>query len=93
MKELTIYDKALARAERKLERINARAGRNYSEDGYGDEYLRILIDEAIHEMAMSEYCERNYGKRSFVGTASEPGTLKARDSTKHGRISNDDISA
>lgn len=43
------------RSRAKLDRINERAGRQYGEDGYGDEYLVILTVEAIHESAFSAW--------------------------------------
>ena len=45
-------------ARRKLDRINARAGREYGQDGYGDEYLSLLIPDVIREMAFSAYCDQ-----------------------------------
>lgn len=41
------FQKAEQYARRKLNFINERAGREYGEDGYGDEYLAILTEEAI----------------------------------------------
>lgn len=49
------FQKAEAYARRKLNFINERAGREYGEDGYGDEYLAILTEEAIEQLAFSEY--------------------------------------
>lgn len=51
-----LFDRAEERARRKLDWINEQAGRNYGEDGYGDEYLVILTVEAIREMALSAWC-------------------------------------
>lgn len=45
------------RARRKLDWINERAGRNYGEDGYGDDYLVILGVEAVQEMALSAWLD------------------------------------
>lgn len=43
-------------ARRKLEVANKSAGRAWGEDGYGDEYLSLLIPDVIREMAFSAYC-------------------------------------
>lgn len=45
-------------ARRKLEVANRSAGREWGEDGYGDEYLVLLIPDVIREMAFSAYCEK-----------------------------------
>lgn len=45
------------RARRKLDWINDRAGRQYGEDGYGDDYLVILAVEAVQEMALSAWLD------------------------------------
>ena len=45
-------------ARRKLDMCNERAGRIYGEDGYGDEYLSLLIPDVIREMAFSAYCDK-----------------------------------
>lgn len=45
-------------ARRKLEVANQSAGREWGEDGYGDEYLVLLIPDVILEMAFSIYCEK-----------------------------------
>lgn len=50
--ELFEYAKQYAR--RKLEVANKSAGRAWGEDGYGDEYLSLLIPDVIREMAFSE---------------------------------------
>lgn len=42
-------------ARRKLDLCNERAGRQYGEDGYGDEYLVLLTADTVREMAFSEY--------------------------------------
>ena len=52
------FDKAEQYARRKLDLCNERAGRQYGEDGYGDEYLSLLIPDVIREMAFSAYCDR-----------------------------------
>lgn len=49
------FEKAERYARRKLDFINERAGRTYGEDGYGDEYLVILTEEMIGQLAFSEY--------------------------------------
>lgn len=54
--ELFEYAKQYAR--RKLEVANKSAGRVWGEDGYGDEYLSLLIPDVIREMAFSEYTIR-----------------------------------
>ena len=54
--ELFEYAKQYAR--RKLEVANKSAGRAWGEDGYGDEYLPLLIPDVIREMAFSVYCEK-----------------------------------
>ena len=41
------------RARRKLDWINNRAGRQYGEDGYGDDYLVILTADTVREIALS----------------------------------------
>lgn len=43
------------KAEQKLDLCNERAGRQYGEDGYGDEYLVLLTADTVREMAFSEY--------------------------------------
>ena len=45
-------------ARRKLEVANRSAGREWGEDGYGDEYLSLLIPDVIREMAFSAYYDR-----------------------------------
>ena len=40
-------------ARRKLEVANRSAGREWGEDGYGDEYLVLLIPDVIREMALA----------------------------------------
>lgn len=49
------FDKAEQYARRKLDLCNERAGRQYGEDGYGDEYLVLLTADTVREMAFSEY--------------------------------------
>lgn len=48
-------DKAEQYARRKLDLCNERAGRQYGEDGYGDEYLVLLTADTVRELAFSEY--------------------------------------
>lgn len=54
--ELFAYAEGYAR--HKLATANAAAGRVWGEDGYGDEYLELLIPDVIREMAFSAYCEQ-----------------------------------
>lgn len=49
------FQKAEQYARRKLNFINERAGRQYGDDGYGDDYLVLLTADTIREMAFSEY--------------------------------------
>lgn len=42
-------------ARRKLDLCNERTGRQYGEDGYGDEYLVLLTADTVREMAFSEW--------------------------------------
>ena len=53
-------------ARRKLEVANKSAGRTWGEDGYGDEYLSLLIPDVIREMAFSAYNEEEKIKHSEV---------------------------
>ena len=55
-------------ARRKLEVANKSAGRAWGEDGYGDEYLSLLIPDVIREMAFSAYCDQR--------SAEKPGRQK-----------------
>jgi len=50
-----IFQKAEKYARRKLKFINERSGREYGEDGYGDDYLVLLTADTVREMAFSEY--------------------------------------
>ena len=54
--ELFAYSERYAR--RKLEVANKSVGRAWGKDGYGDEYLPLLIPDVIREMAFSGYCDR-----------------------------------
>ena len=49
------FDRAEQYARRKLNWINERAGRQYGEDGYGDDYLVVLTQDVLHEQAFSDY--------------------------------------
>lgn len=53
-----LFEYAKQYARRKLEVANKSAGRAWGEDGYGDEYLSLLIPDVIREMAFSEYTIR-----------------------------------
>lgn len=53
-----LFDHAEQYARRKLEVANRSAGRKWGEDGYGDEYLVLLIPDVIREMAFSVYCDK-----------------------------------
>ena len=46
-------------ARRKLDRTNARAGREYGQDGYGDEYLEILTEEFLYLSACALFLEQD----------------------------------
>jgi len=50
-----LWPRAEEYARRKLNFINERAGREYGEGGYGDEYLVMLTADTVREMAFSEY--------------------------------------
>lgn len=65
------FDLVEQRARQKLDRINGQAGRAYGEDGYGDEYLPLLIPDVIREMAFSAYCD----KRSAENLAARKAVL------------------
>lgn len=53
-----LFEYAEAYARRKLEVANRSAGREWGEDGYGDEYLVLLIPDVLREMAFSAYCDQ-----------------------------------
>lgn len=42
-------------ARKKLDRINEMAGRQYGDDGYGDDYLVVLTADVYHEQCFSDY--------------------------------------
>jgi len=50
-----LWHRAEEYARNKLGRINEMAGRQYGDDGYGDEYLVLLTADTVREMAFSEY--------------------------------------
>ncbi len=50
-----LWPRAEKYARRKLNFINERAGREYGEDGYGDDYLVLLTADTVREMEFSEY--------------------------------------
>lgn len=49
------FAKAEQYARRKLDLCNERAGRQYGEDDYGDDYLVLLTADTVREMAFSEW--------------------------------------
>ena len=49
------FQRAEKYARRKLNFINELDGREYGEDGYGDDYLVLLTADTVREMAFSEY--------------------------------------
>lgn len=49
------FDQAEQYARRKLDLCNDRAGRQYGEDGYGDEYLVLLTTDTVRELAFSAW--------------------------------------
>lgn len=49
------FEKAERYARRKLDLCNERAGREYGEDGYGDDYLVLLTADMVRELAFSEW--------------------------------------
>lgn len=53
-----LFEYAKQYARRKLEVANKSVGRTWGEDGYGDEYLSLLIPDVIREMAFSAYCDK-----------------------------------
>ena len=55
--DLDFFVKAEDYARRKLDLCNERAGRQYGEDGYGDEYLVLLTADTVREMAFSIWCD------------------------------------
>jgi hypothetical protein len=50
-----MWPRAEEYARKKLDRINEMAGRQYGEDGYGDEYLVVLTADVYHEQCFSDY--------------------------------------
>ena len=57
--KVTDRNEARQQAKRKLDLINARAGREYGQDGYGDGYLEILTDEILYLDSCSRYLFRD----------------------------------
>lgn len=49
------FEKAERYARRKLDLCNERAGRQYGDDGYGDDYLVLLTADMVRELAFSEW--------------------------------------
>lgn len=60
-------------ARRKLDLCNERAGRQYGEDGYGDEYLVLLTADTVREMAFSVWCELKSAEVVAARAAQEGG--------------------
>ena len=58
-----LWPRAEEYARKKLDQINEMAGRQYGEDGYGDEYLVLLTADTVREMAFSEYTKSYAGRR------------------------------
>lgn len=50
-----LWPRAEEYARNKLDRINEMAGRQYGEDGYGDDYLVVLTADVCHEQCFSDY--------------------------------------
>ena len=57
-----VFTQAEQAARRKLDWINGRAGRQYGENGYGDDYLVILTVEAIRGMVMAAWTMERAGE-------------------------------
>jgi hypothetical protein len=57
------FQKAEKYSRRKLDLANELAGRQYGDDGYGDEYLVLLTADTVREMAFSEYTKSYAGRR------------------------------
>ena len=49
------FQRAENYARRKLNFINERAGREYGEDEYGDDYLVVLTADVYREQCFSDY--------------------------------------
>lgn len=56
-----VFAQAEQAARRKLDYINGRVGRQYGEDGYGDDYLVILTVEAIRGMVLAAWTMEQAG--------------------------------
>lgn len=60
------FDRAEQCARRKLDWINERAGRQYGEDGYGDDYLVVLTQDVLYEQAFADFTMALYMERLEV---------------------------
>lgn len=67
------FDQAEQYARRKLDLCNERAGRQYGEDGYGDEYLVLLTADTVREMAFSVWCDMKSAEIMAARAAQEGG--------------------
>lgn len=67
------FDQAEQYARRKLDLCNERAGRQYGEDGYGDEYLVLLTADTVREMAFSVWCDMKSAEIMVARAAQEGG--------------------
>ena len=63
-----LFGKAEQYARRKLDLCNERAGRQYGEDGYGDEYMVLLTADTVREMAFSAWTMARYQARQEGAT-------------------------
>lgn len=70
---LGFFDQAEQYARRKLDLCNERAGRQYGEDGYGDEYLVLLTADTVREMAFSVWCDMKSAEIMAARAAQEGG--------------------
>ena len=50
-----LWPRAEEYARKKLDRINEMAGRQYGDDGYGDDYLVVLTADVYHEQCFSDH--------------------------------------
>ena len=50
-----LWPRAEEYARKKLDRINEMAGRQYGDDGYGDDYLVVLTADVYREQCFSDY--------------------------------------
>lgn len=67
------FDQAEQYARRKLDLCNERAGRQYGEDGYGDEYLVLLTADTVREMVFSVWCDMKSAEIMAARAAQEGG--------------------